>query len=173
MNIKLTELEHRKGEPLPFQLTLDATELKKRHHEIRGITPVEAKGEAVQLGNLYYVKGDLKADVDFICARCLNPFTHHASVAFSETFAPEDDPILREDEDSDILPLEGDEIQLDSLLQEDFLLAMPIFPLCEEDCKGLCPTCGVNRNEVACICTNERIDPRLAGLADLFKDSNK
>ncbi|MGG1254293.1 YceD family protein [Brevibacillus agri] len=171
MNIKLAELEHRKGEPLLFQLTLDAAELKNRHQEIRGITPVNAEGEAVQLGNLYYVKGSMKADVDFVCARCLNPFTHHAAVDFSETFALADDPVLGEDEDSDILPLEGDEIELTALLQEDFLLAMPTFPLCEEDCKGLCPTCGVNRNEVACSCKNERIDPRLAGLADFFKDS--
>lgn len=171
MNIKLAELEHRKGEPLPFRLTLDAIELKNRHHEIRGITPVAAEGEAVKLGNLYYVKGNMKADVNFVCARCLTPFTQHAAVPFSETFAETDDPILSEDDDSDILPLEGDEIELDTLLQEDFLLAMPTFPLCEEDCKGLCPTCGVNRNEVACSCKNERIDPRLAGLADLFKDN--
>ncbi|WP_432774270.1 DUF177 domain-containing protein [Brevibacillus gelatini] len=171
MNIKLAELEHRKGEPLPFQLTLDAAELKNRHQEIRGITPVNAEGEAVQLGNLYYVKGSMRADVDFVCARCLKPFTHHAAVDFSETFAPADDPVLGEDEDSDMIPLEGDEIELTALLQEDFLLAMPTFPLCEEDCKGLCPTCGVNRNETACSCRNERIDPRLAGLADFFKDS--
>lgn len=172
MNIKLAELEHRKGEPLPFQLKLDGAELKNRHQEIRGITPVAAEGEAVKLGNLYYVKGEMKADVNFICSRCLNPFTHHASISFAETFAMSDDPDLEVDEESDILPLEGDQIELDSLLQEDFLLAMPTFPLCEEDCKGLCPTCGVNRNEVPCICKNERIDPRLAGLADLFKDSN-
>jgi len=171
MNIKLADLERRNGEPLPFKATLNEVDLKSRHHEIRSMTPVEAEGEAVQLGNLYYVTGKMKADVNFICARCLNPFTHHAAVSFSETFAPEDDPVLGEDEDSDILPLEGDEIELDALLQEDFLLAMPTFPLCEDDCKGLCPTCGVNRNEVACSCKNERIDPRLAGLADFFKDS--
>lgn len=172
MNIKITELDHRKGEPLPFQVTLDAAELKNRHHEIRGLTPVTVEGDAVKLGNLYYVKGEMKADIDFVCARCLTPFTQHASIPFSETFALADDPQIEEDEESDIHPLEGDQIELDTLLQEDFLLAMPTFPLCEEDCKGLCPTCGVNRNEAPCSCKNERIDPRLAGLADLFKDNN-
>ncbi len=167
MNIKLVDLDHRKGEPLPFQLTLDPTEVKNRHQEIRGLTPVEAVGEAAKLGNLYYVKGEMKADVDFVCSRCLKPFTEHAVVPFSETFATaEAEEML--DEESDILPLEGDEIELDPLLQEDFLLEMPTFPLCEKDCKGLCPTCGVNRNEQACSCKNERIDPRLAGLADFF-----
>ncbi|UYZ15116.1 DUF177 domain-containing protein [Brevibacillus sp. WF146] len=170
MNIKVSDLDHRKGEPLPFRLTLDADELKRRHQEIRGLTPVEASGEAAKLGNLYYVKGEMKSDVDFVCARCLKPFTRHTAVPFAETFAPADSA-EGEDEESDILPLEGDEIELDPLLQEDFLLAMPAFPLCEEDCKGLCPTCGVNRNEQACGCKNERIDPRLAGLADFFKDS--
>lgn len=167
MNMKLTDLDHRKGEPLPFRLTLDADELKTRHQEIRGLTPVKTEGEAVKLGNLYYVKGDMNADVDFVCARCLKPFTEHVAIPFAETFAHEDS-LVELDEESDIHPLTGEEIELDPLLEEDFLLAMPMFPLCEEDCKGLCPTCGVNRNERPCSCKNERIDPRLAGLADFF-----
>jgi uncharacterized protein len=172
VNIKLVDLDHRKGEPLAFQLTLDPAEVKSRHQEIRGLTPVNADGEAAKLGSLYYVKGEMKADVDFVCSRCLKPFTDHAVVPFAETFATAEEEELL-DEESDILPLEGDEIELDPLLQEDFLLAMPTFPLCEEDCKGLCPTCGVNRNEQACSCKNERIDPRLAGLADFFNNKTE
>ena len=171
MNIKRTELDHRKGDPLPFQGTLDPQELKHRHQEIRHITPVEVAGEAVKLGDLYYVNGQMKADVHFVCARCLTPFVRHAVVPFAETFASADDPVLEADEDGEIQALEGDEIGLDTLLQEDFLLEMPAFPLCADDCKGLCPTCGVNRNETSCSCRNERIDPRLAGLADFFKDN--
>jgi len=167
VNIKRVELDHRKEEPLSFRLTLDPEEVKRRHQEIRGLTPVQAEGEAAKLGNLYYVKGSMSADVTFVCARCLKRFTEHVVVPFSETFAAADSGEML-DEESDILPLEGEEIELDPLLQEDFLLAMPSFPLCEEDCKGLCPTCGVNRNDQPCSCKNERIDPRLAGLADFF-----
>lgn len=172
MNITLQELNHRKGEPLPFRLALDPVELKNRHQEVRRMTPVEVAGEAVKLGNLYYVKGQMTADVDYVCARCLSPFTQHVVIPFTETFALADDPVLTEDEDGDIHPLEGDQIELDSLLQENFLLELPAFPLCGEDCQGLCPTCGVNRNETSCSCSNERIDPRLAGLADFFKDNS-
>jgi len=172
LNIQLSDLEHRKGEPLPFRLTLDPDELKQRHQEIRGMTPVDAHGEAVKLGNLYYLTGTLKADVEFVCARCLKRFTAHMEIPFAETFAPEEmAPEL--DEDSDIHLLESDEIKLDEWLQEDFLLAVPAFPLCAEDCKGLCPTCGVNRNEQPCSCKNERIDPRLAALADFFDQSDQ
>jgi uncharacterized protein len=167
VNIKVVDLEHRKGEPLPFRMTLDADELKDRHQEVRGLSPVKVVGEAAKLGNLYYVKGEISADVNFVCARCLKPFTQHMSVPCAETFAPADAEELA-DEENDILPLAGDEIELEPLLEEYFLLAVPTFPLCEEDCKGLCPTCGVNRNEQMCSCRNERIDPRLAGLADFF-----
>ncbi|NGQ93880.1 DUF177 domain-containing protein [Brevibacillus sp. SYP-B805] len=167
MNIKLVDLDHRKGEPLAFQVTLDPAELKERHQEIRGLTTVETKGEAAKLGNLYHVKGAMEANVDFVCARCLKPFTEHMIVPFAETFAtPEAGSEV--DEESDIHLLEGEVIELNPLLQEDFLLAMPSFPLCAEDCEGLCPVCGINRNEGRCSCDTRRIDPRLAALADFF-----
>ncbi len=168
MNIKLIELNHRKGEPFPFRTTLESAELKNRHQEIRGLSDVEAEGEAVLMGGLYLVNGKMEADIDFVCARCLKPFREHMTIPFRETFAPENAEI-EYDEDSDIHPVSDDEIELDPILQEDFLLAMPVIPLCEEDCKGLCPTCGTNWNEQSCSCNNERIDPRLAGLADFFK----
>lgn len=167
MNIKITELDHRKGEPLPFRLTLDPIELKNRHQEVRGLTPVETTGEAAKLGSLYYVKGEMAADVNFVCARCLKPFTEHMAIPFAETFATEESEVEL-DEDSEVHLLERDEIELEPLLQEDFLLAMPAFPLCGEDCQGLCPSCGINRNEASCNCNTQRIDPRLAGLADFF-----
>ncbi|MBO8162386.1 MAG: DUF177 domain-containing protein [Brevibacillus sp.] len=170
MNLKLTELGQRKGEPLPFRTTLDPIELKHRHQEIRGLSPVEVNGEAVKLGDLYYVKGEMKAEVDYACARCLKRFRSQVSIPFSETFAPADADVEL-DEDAEIHLVEDDEIELAPVLQEDFLLAIPAFPLCADDCRGLCPTCGVNRNEETCSCKNERIDPRLAGLADFFKDS--
>lgn len=171
MIIRLSELDHRKGEPLPFQVTLDAADIKSRHQEIRGVTPVQAAGEAAKLGNLYYVNGQMEADVNYVCARCLTPFTQHMHVPFSESFTTDESLVL--DEDSDIQLLESEEIELEPLLSEDFLLEIPTFPLCSEECKGLCPTCGVNRNEQPCSCKNERIDPRLAGLADFFQKNEE
>lgn len=171
MNIKLMDLDNRQGEPLSFQLILEPKELKNRHQEIRDLSPVKASGEAVRVGELYYVSGQMEADVEFVCARCLSRFRQHFDVAFSETFAAPQSEVVEEDDD-DIQLLSTDEIELEPLLQENFLLAIPAFPLCAEECAGLCPTCGVNRNEQSCSCTNERIDPRLAGLADYFKKEN-
>ncbi len=172
MNIQVAELNRRKGEPLPFRTTLDPGELTSRHGEIRSMSPVEVTGEAVLAGGLYDVQGEMTADVDFACGRCLKPFRQRVDIPFHETFAPADSDIVL-DEESDIHPLDGDEIALTPLLQEDFLLAIPSFPVCDAACKGLCPTCGTNRNEQPCDCKNERIDPRLAGLADFFAKSDE
>lgn len=61
----------------------------------------------------------------------------------------------------------GVEINPAALAWEEFSLALPVKPLCRENCKGLCPTCGTNRNSGGCSCENERIDPRMAALRGL------
>jgi uncharacterized protein len=58
-------------------------------------------------------------------------------------------------------------LQLEDVLREQVLLALPARTLCQPDCKGLCPVCGHNRNEVSCDCVSRQPDPRWAGLAGL------
>ena len=60
-----------------------------------------------------------------------------------------------------------DQIDLDEVLREQFYLALPMKPLCREDCAGLCPQCGTNRNTGTCSCETEPEDPRLAPLRRL------
>lgn len=170
MKLRVSDLKQREGKPLPFRTNLDPAELTSRHQEIRSLSPVEAVGEAVKLGELFSVEGEMNAEVEFACARCLKQFRVPVVVPFAETFAFADAQVAQ-DEDSEVHLVEDDTIHLGPVLQEDFLLAMPAFPICSEDCQGLCPSCGANRNETACGCNTERIDPRLAGLADFFKDT--
>jgi uncharacterized protein len=61
----------------------------------------------------------------------------------------------------------GDGMELEDSLREQVLLAVPIKTLCRYDCKGLCPTCGVNRNEQLCDCGQGKADVRWAALGDL------
>lgn len=60
-----------------------------------------------------------------------------------------------------------DKIDLGEVVREQLYLALPMKPLCQEDCKGLCPVCGVNRNRETCTCRQEWVDPRMAALAEL------
>ena len=70
------------------------------------------------------------------------------------------------EEDLDLFPYDGDAIDLEPLFREQFVLAVPFAPLCREDCKGLCPQCGIDRNTGTCSC-EPPIDPRLAALKGL------
>lgn len=60
-------------------------------------------------------------------------------------------------------------LDLDDLALSDILLALPVKNLCKEDCKGLCPVCGVNRNTETCECLKKQVDPRLEKLGELLK----
>ncbi len=61
----------------------------------------------------------------------------------------------------------GKQIDLDELVREELLLAVPTHLVCQENCKGVCPTCGADRNVTDCRCGEEYVDPRWAGLKKL------
>ena len=62
---------------------------------------------------------------------------------------------------------ENETIDLGQLMREQFYLALPMKPLCREDCQGLCPQCGTNLNRGTCTCRDNWIDPRLAALKEI------
>ena len=88
----------------------------------------------------------------------------HLKVPMVHTFVPS---VENEDQD-DYIVLPDLVLELDALAEEDLVLNLPSKVLCQEDCKGLCPTCGKNLNDGPCDC-KEPVDPRLAGLLDLLQ----
>jgi uncharacterized protein len=62
---------------------------------------------------------------------------------------------------------EGDGLELNDVLREEILLALPMQRVCREDCKGICPVCGQNRNQNECRCHTETVDDRWAALKQL------
>jgi uncharacterized protein len=80
----------------------------------------------------------------------------------------EEDREVKE-EDLETSYYRDDHVDLNELLREQFYLALPMKPLCRDDCRGLCPECGANRNTDACACEPAWEDPRLAPLKRLVK----
>lgn len=95
-----------------------------------------------------------------VCSRCLEPIERDFDLRLRELF--EDDPV--EDE---TYPIRNEEIDLEQPLRDLVVPDLPIVPLCDPDCLGLCPTCGVNRNEDPCACDTAPLDPRWEALRDL------
>ena len=107
------------------------------------------------------------------CARCLAPFPLDVAKDFSLVLTPEQR--LRGEIELAAGDLaesfyRGTEVDVTRLVYEQVLLALPTRPLCDEECRGLCPQCGVNRNTTACSCTVESGDPRFAVLRGLKID---
>lgn len=108
------------------------------------------------------VQGRLTAGMDAECSRCLEPLSHGLDIDVEELFAyPAQD---------DVEFSVGEDMVLDlgPLLRAEVLIHESRGLLCRDDCKGLCPECGVNRNVESCNCMDDAIDPRLAGLRELL-----
>nr|WP_140404061.1 YceD family protein [Nocardioides sp. XL1] len=123
--------------------------------------------EAVMEGVL--VTGSASAELAGECARCLEPITDEIEVRFQELFVYDDQDYSSE-EDDEVSMLEGDLINLEPLLRDAVVLALPFQPLCTDDCPGLCPECGVRLAEAPGHVHEEPVDPRWAGLAELQQD---
>jgi uncharacterized protein len=108
----------------------------------------------------------MQALVEAECVRCLSDYPLQLAVDFSELFAFTKKTVA---ENGLLLPESG-YISLEPLLREYMLLEWPIKPLCRPDCKGICPVCGSNLNEVACDHGEAPVDERLAVLRSLKKN---
>ena len=136
-------------------------------------SPVELdlRLEAVMEGVL--VTGTARAALEGECVRCLDPISEDMEAWFQELFVY-DDPDNRAGygEDDDIRRLEGDLIDLEPLLRDSVVLALPFQPLCQDDCPGLCIECGARLADDPDHGHEAAIDPRWAGLQQLTTDTD-
>ena len=117
----------------------------------------------------FRVVGDVKTTLELSCSRCLEPFELPIDQHFDLRYQPHarnSGEGEREIEEDDLTTAfyENDEIDLGQLMREQFYLALPMKPLCRDDCKGLCAVCGTNLNRGTCLCSTRWEDPRFAAL---------
>ncbi|MBC8506071.1 MAG: DUF177 domain-containing protein [Anaerolineales bacterium] len=111
-------------------------------------------------------QADFSAFTETICGRCLEKAHQPLESKFSELFTLPN----RADKNTElILPANG-RIDFAPILRDYMVLEVPINSVCREDCQGLCPECGVNRNHESCDCVIETIDPRFSDLKSLLED---
>lgn len=113
-------------------------------------------------------RGSISTEIERQCRRCLGDVTVRVDEDVNLVWSVPDE-LSEDEEDGEIRHLDpsSNELDLTAALREEFLLAAPRFVLCREDCAGLCPQCGINRNEETCACTLEEPDPRWDALRAL------
>ena len=142
-------------------------------------TEYHVKGELtlIRSTNSILVQGRLNTQTEFSCSRCLRPFTLKLPLKIQEEFFPTIDIIagmrLPKPEDPGSFTIDEHHVlDLTEAIRQYIVTAIPMKPLCKEDCAGLCSTCGKDLNLGKCDCKQEEMDPRWAELLKL-KKSNK
>ena len=142
--------------------------------DFRVAVPVELSMDVQKAGaDTFRVAGHVRTSLELDCSRCLEPFLVPVDAAFELRYVPQAENAgeqEREIEEEDLATAFHREGLLDvtELLREQFQLALPMKPLCRDDCRGLCPTCGTNLNQTQCNCAAKWEDPRLAPLKSLL-----
>jgi len=159
------DLELRAGR---FDVELAPGSIEFLDPKLRQAGPLKAEGKVELVLGEIRAKGHVAVNMEVDCDRCLEPAWCPIDSDFELYYRPVEDGFGDEKAidpgEAEMGFYEGDGIELNDVLREYVLLALPMQRLCKEDCKGICPECGQNRNQIQCGCRAERIDDRWAAL---------
>lgn len=158
MILDITKALDSEGKQFPFVLTSDGLEGES---EFICSSPITVSGSYSCEQKLLTVAGHVSTSLAVNCSRCLRAMNYPVELDFTAVFQkePEEEAYL----------LSGSTVLLDKAVADEISLSIPYHFLCREDCKGLCPVCGADRNEVECECDKQiREDSPFAQLKGLF-----
>jgi uncharacterized protein len=177
MFIEVAELELH---PINYQEEFppDAIDLGE---DVRQLTSLKTSGRAQLVeerhGKRKVIKdirlqGDLSTSLELPCARCVDPVIEKVARTFDLLYRPLGADAGNEElsvtaAEAEIGYYQGEGVLLEDALREQVLLSVPLKVVCREDCKGLCPSCGKNRNTEPCACVQPLQDPRWSALKEI------
>jgi uncharacterized protein len=155
-----------------FARTFQPSELGVDLDAYQIVAPVELEFDIHKDKDKFRLVGRVRTALELSCSRCLDPYRFPIDAAFDQRYLPSSQATTeaeREIEENDLETsyYREDQIDLNELMREQFYLALPMKPLCLEDCKGLCAQCGMNLNTGTCDCAPVWEDARLAALKAL------
>jgi uncharacterized protein len=169
MRIDLEKLDETGGK---FSRTYKIDDLTFDEHDLTLVEPVTVEGRIRREGLEVELRGHLRAKAAIGCGRCLKSVELPIELDFTERFTPavswkDEEQHELSEADLDLSAFDGEGIELDDLVKEEIMLAMPGHTLCSEECKGLCPNCGIDFNAGTCDCATKQVDSRWEKLKDL------
>lgn len=174
MRLNIGSLVGNKGDFLTAEEEVSAKFIESLPDVERVIKPLVVKLTVTNSGEGYLVEGKLQSEVVLKCSRCLKPIQKKIEIAIDEEFLNQRPDVDDAESLQEEIPVvEGNELDLTSLIKEMALMSIPMKPVCDPDCPGLCSNCGANLAESQCECDNSDIDIRLAPLKKLLETKTK
>jgi len=169
MRIELVNLERGQRD---FLHVYQPAELGTVDERLTVIEPVAVKGKVRLAGAEVFVNGHIETRAEVECDRCLKKIELPVSADFDLQYitGAEYESSAAAELTEDVMSVsvfDGEAIDVDEIVKEQILLAVPTRTLCRPDCKGICPDCGIDKNTGDCECGTEEIDPRWAALKNL------
>lgn len=170
----LLDLGQIRGAHERFERSYDPTALGPAGEDYRLTGPVNLAFDIWKKNREFRLTGRLQATLELPCGRCLEPFTVAVDDAFDVMYLPHSEnrgegEVEIEEDDLETAFYHDEAIDLGQMMREQLYLALPMKPLCQEGCRGLCPECGINLNQTTCTCERRWVDPRLEGLRTLVR----
>jgi len=161
-----------RNSPFNFEYSLAPDEVDLGSDEAKLKNAVEIKGELTKHIAQTDIEGEIFAEIEVECSRCLQTADERFTIPFSvsyvtpELYTEEKESELGAD-DLQVSIFDGAAININELVREQILLNTSEQIFCREDCQGLCQQCGANRNLIDCKCIEKDIDPRWAKLKEI------
>ena len=167
-SVDLRELGRRAGSMQELERTLPAP--ADWRVELIGVpqgAPVHLRLRLESVMEGVLVSGDVEVPVEGQCARCLDPVQDTLELDVQELFAYAGSTTEATSEEDEVRLVEGERIDLEPMVRDAVVLALPLSPTCTEDCAGLCVDCGGRLDDLPADHGHDAPDPRWAGLAGL------
>ncbi len=163
MKINIAQFLNGNEKVIPFDYNLDFSDVDiSFQHPFT--EPVKVNGQLINRAGYAYLQAKLTGDGHFTCDRCGECYDSPVDLDIDTALAYD-----LEDHDSEsIFELDSEIADLDEIFYELLILSFGSKFLCREDCKGICPVCGVNLNITQCDCAKSEVNPRLAALDTLL-----
>lgn len=178
MNLDLNEVATHLGKHISCDINLPP--IDDPDGGLSCVEPITGEATFTNTGSHIVVRGSAMTTIELECARCLDAYRLKLEIPIEEELPlPAQEPDATEEAEEEELAEEDREplfveniLDIEELLRQDLLVAVPIKPVCSEGCKGLCPHCGRNLNAGPCKCPTDAEISAFAALASLLKQED-
>lgn len=168
LNIDLLKYFEGNDKVYSFEGEINTDSVNKYLKEFTIIEPIMYKGKIFKVDGEFFLDVDIEYKYETKCNRCFKTTVKEIKTNFSAKLVDYDK--FYSDDEYDIIYYKKGSLDLDENIQMEVASSLPMKTICDDDCKGLCPRCGIDLNMKLCYCEDDDIDPRFEKLRDIFVD---